>query len=308
MRGDVSAAAERFEHAFALGCQLGDPCWEGIAGRGLGRVAVARGETQRAVEILVDSIARCVRLPDAYLWGKGYALDVLCGVAAAHAMPQASAWIDELQNLSARCGMRELSVRSYLHRAALGDSASSGRGAAARAARSTTRRCTPWSSCRTHSPRLRSAAPAQEIDDMMKVRSKRAALRGGTQCLPCGQAVRLGRLGGELTVIDGRIWLTRNHDPGDHFIESGQRVRLGVGENAVIECVAGEQRRAAALEPASPWLYRRLAGRDLARCRLPGRPGRARVRGASAQRRSGREPRTRWLRRARFRHGAASSP
>jgi tetratricopeptide (TPR) repeat protein len=129
MSGDVDAAAERFEHAFALGCQLDDPCWEGIAGRGRGRVAIARGESQRAVEILVDSIARCVRLPDAYLWGKAYALDVLCGLAAAHGMPQASAWIDELQDLAARSGMRELTVRAHLHRAALGDSAS---GAAAR--------------------------------------------------------------------------------------------------------------------------------------------------------------------------------
>jgi DNA-binding SARP family transcriptional activator len=129
MRGDVNAAASRFELAFALGCQIGDPCWEGIAGRGLACVAIARGEPQRAVEIFVDAIARAVRLPDAYLWGKGYALDALCGVAVAHAMPQASAWINDLQSLAARSGMRELTARACLHRAALGDSAS---GAAAR--------------------------------------------------------------------------------------------------------------------------------------------------------------------------------
>lgn len=129
MRGDLSAAASRFEHAFALGCQIGDPCWEGIAGRGLGCIAIARGEPQRAVEIFVDAIARCVRLPDAYLWGKGHALDALCGVAVAHAMPQASAWVNDLQSLAARSGMRELTARACLHRAALGDSAS---GAAAR--------------------------------------------------------------------------------------------------------------------------------------------------------------------------------
>jgi hypothetical protein len=124
LRGDLSAAAERLEHAFALGCQLGDPCWEGIAGRGLGRVAIARGDTQGAIDILVDTIARCVRLPDAYLWGKGYALDVLCGLAVAQAMPQASAWIAELHSLAARSGMRELAARSHLHRGALGDRAS----------------------------------------------------------------------------------------------------------------------------------------------------------------------------------------
>ncbi|NML85710.1 BTAD domain-containing putative transcriptional regulator [Polaromonas sp.] len=121
MSGDVEAASERFEHAFALACQLGDPCWEGIAGRGLGRVAIARGDSERAVEILVDAIARCARLPDAYLWGKGYALDALCGLAIANSMPQAPAWIGEMQTLAARSGMRELTVRSHLHRAALGD-------------------------------------------------------------------------------------------------------------------------------------------------------------------------------------------
>ncbi len=55
------------------------------------------------------------------------------------------------------------------------------------------------------------------------------------QRLASGQAWRLGRHGGELTVVDGRVWLTRNGDLGDHFMEPGQRVRLAIGENAVIE-------------------------------------------------------------------------
>jgi tetratricopeptide (TPR) repeat protein len=122
--GDLPAASERFEHAFALGCQIGDPCWQGIAGRGLGRVAIARGEPQRALEILVDAVDRCLRLPDAYLWGKGHALDALCELAVTQAMPQAAAWIHELQDLASRSGMRELTVRACLHRQALGDSAS----------------------------------------------------------------------------------------------------------------------------------------------------------------------------------------
>ncbi len=121
IRGDLDAATERLEHAYALGRQLDDPCWEGIAGRGLGRVAMARGEPRRAAEILVDSIARCVRLPDAYLWGKAYALDVLCALAVEQRMPQAAAWVEELLELAARCDMRELTARAHLHRAALGD-------------------------------------------------------------------------------------------------------------------------------------------------------------------------------------------
>jgi len=123
-RGHVDLAADRFEHAFALGCQLGDPCWEGIAGRGLGRVAIARDHPQRGVEILVDSIARSIRWPDAYLWGKAYLLDVLCELAVVQRLPQALGWIGELQGLAARSGMRELTVRSHAHRAALGDRAS----------------------------------------------------------------------------------------------------------------------------------------------------------------------------------------
>lgn len=124
LRGDVTAAAERLEHAFALGCQLDDPCWEGIAGRGLGLVAVARGDAARATELFVDAIARCDRLPDGYAWGKAHALDALCGLAVAQGMPQAPAWIAELQLLAARSGMRELTARALIHRAALGDVAS----------------------------------------------------------------------------------------------------------------------------------------------------------------------------------------
>ena len=50
-----------------------------------------------------------------------------------------------------------------------------------------------------------------------------------------GQALPLGRLGGELSVLQGRVWLTRDGDLGDHRVDSGERVRLGVAENAVIE-------------------------------------------------------------------------
>ena len=59
--------------------------------------------------------------------------------------------------------------------------------------------------------------------------------RNPTQRVARGQALQLGRLGGELTVVEGRVWLTRDGDPGDHRIDAGQRVRLGVAEDAVIE-------------------------------------------------------------------------
>ena len=57
---------------------------------------------------------------------------------------------------------------------------------------------------------------------------------GGTFQLH-SDAVSLGRLGGDLTVLEGSVWLTRDGELGDHVIEPGQRVRLGTDEHAVIE-------------------------------------------------------------------------
>lgn len=50
-----------------------------------------------------------------------------------------------------------------------------------------------------------------------------------------GQAMHLGPHAGELVVMEGRLWLTRDADPGDHIIEPGHRVYLAARENAVIE-------------------------------------------------------------------------
>jgi tetratricopeptide (TPR) repeat protein len=121
LRGRVDDAAEAFEHAFALGCQLADPCWEGIAGRGLGLVADARGDTEGATTILLDTLRRCARLPDAYVWGSAYVLDSVCALALARDDDRAPAWVSELMAISARTGMRELVARSHRHRARLGE-------------------------------------------------------------------------------------------------------------------------------------------------------------------------------------------
>ena len=61
-----------------------------------------------------------------------------------------------------------------------------------------------------------------------------AAAAGALRQIEPGQALRLGRLGGELTVLEGRVWLTRDGDPGDHVVEPGQRVRLAGNDNAVL--------------------------------------------------------------------------
>jgi len=92
---------------------------------------------------------------------------------------------------------------------------------------------------------------------------KDTVFRGGIRRLLPGQALRLPRRGGELTVLRGRLWLTRGKDPGDHFIVAGQRVRLGDHENAVIE--PAERMRGVSLhwEPRRPALVGALLARPL---------------------------------------------
>ena len=119
--GDVEAAAERYEDAFALGCHLCDPCWEGIAARGLGRVAAERGDPEGALGWFLEARTRAARLPDAYRWVDGYILDALCGVGVVHGLPGTPGWIEELTVLAARSGMREFTVRAHLHRVRGGD-------------------------------------------------------------------------------------------------------------------------------------------------------------------------------------------
>jgi DNA-binding SARP family transcriptional activator len=119
--GDLDAATERMEHAFALGCQLRDPCHEAMGAIGLGRLAAARGENKAAVGRLKEAVLRCSRSPDSSLWILGYALDGLCSVGISEGMPEAPKWVSDLEALAGRTGMRELLVRAYLHRHDSGD-------------------------------------------------------------------------------------------------------------------------------------------------------------------------------------------
>lgn len=121
--GRTDAAAAAYEHAYALSLQLGDPCWEGMAARGIGLVANQRGDAEAAVRWVEEARTRCVRLPDAWLWVEGYCLDALCVLAIEHRRPEAARWVADLEALATRTGMRELVARAYLHRGHLGDRA-----------------------------------------------------------------------------------------------------------------------------------------------------------------------------------------
>ncbi len=118
--GRVEQASEAFEAAFALGCQIGDPCWEGMGARGIGLVRLARGDLDEAIRWLDDARVRCVRIPDAYLWIHAHCIDTLARVAIDHGVAGADRWVSDLEAVAARTGMNELLVRAQLHRAALG--------------------------------------------------------------------------------------------------------------------------------------------------------------------------------------------
>jgi len=118
--GRVEQASEAFEAAFALGCQIGDPCWEGMGARGIGLVLLARGDVDEAIRWLDDARVRCVRIPDAYLWIHAYCIDTLAQVAIDNGVAGADRWVNDLDAVAARTGMNELLVRAQLHRGALG--------------------------------------------------------------------------------------------------------------------------------------------------------------------------------------------
>jgi DNA-binding SARP family transcriptional activator len=119
--GDVEGAGDAYEHAFALGCQIGDPCWEGVGARGIGLVKERRGLVDEAIDWLDDARTRCVRNADAYMWVEAYCQDTLCQIAIDHGVEGAARFVRELEASAAPRGMLEFVARAHLHRYRLGD-------------------------------------------------------------------------------------------------------------------------------------------------------------------------------------------
>jgi len=120
LEGRVDEAEEGLDRAYATACHVGDPCWESYALRGRGLVAAARGDDETALELLREAPRASRRLPDTHAWVEGYCLEALCAFAVQRSLPQAPAWVQELEELASRRGMRELTLRALLHEARLG--------------------------------------------------------------------------------------------------------------------------------------------------------------------------------------------
>lgn len=68
--GRTDEARTSYEEAFALGDEIGDPCWEALAMRGLALLDHQEGREDVAQERLRDGVIRCRRLPDTYKWAE----------------------------------------------------------------------------------------------------------------------------------------------------------------------------------------------------------------------------------------------
>lgn len=119
-RGDIAGADAMLRQAFARACQLGDPCWEGFAARGLALVAEAVGDADGAFVMLADARRRADRLPDGYTWLDGYILAAQCEIGLRHRHPDVRGWIADLQELAARTGMNGFLADGFRYGAALG--------------------------------------------------------------------------------------------------------------------------------------------------------------------------------------------
>lgn len=58
---------------------------------------------------------------------------------------------------------------------------------------------------------------------------------GGGHSLPAGHVLPLGSNGGELSVLSGRVWLTRAGTLDDLFVDGGQAVHVPASGEAMIE-------------------------------------------------------------------------
>ena len=106
--GDLDAAHELLEQAFARACQIADPCWETWAAHGLGLRAAAAGEEASALSHLADAITRSRPQRGGHLWSRVWALTDAVPLARRAGDPRAQVWYDEALATAQRSGMRSL--------------------------------------------------------------------------------------------------------------------------------------------------------------------------------------------------------
>ncbi|WP_433086659.1 hypothetical protein ACQP1P_13800 [Dactylosporangium sp. CA-052675] len=124
--GDDVAARHEAEEAFALACELGDPCWEGMAGRALALNALRTGDADGAEAWIVDARRRCNRVPDRYVWVCAYVGLAQLEIAAAGGSDLVPVLAERLRADALRADLPEFVCWALLYQAEAGDPAGLG--------------------------------------------------------------------------------------------------------------------------------------------------------------------------------------
>lgn len=72
------------ELVFAGCCQLADPCWEGLAARGIGLTYTHEADSATAYRWLNDAVDRCTRVTDTWMWVEAWVLECEVDLATRH--------------------------------------------------------------------------------------------------------------------------------------------------------------------------------------------------------------------------------
>jgi len=119
--GRWNEARAEAEEAFALATELGDPCWEGMAGRVMSRLIQHDGDSDTAWSWIVDARRRCDRVPDRYVWVSSYIGLAQLELAASvdHALARTLA--TRLREDATRADLPEFQAWALTYQAASGD-------------------------------------------------------------------------------------------------------------------------------------------------------------------------------------------
>lgn len=110
--GDLSRGQELAEHAYVLGEQIGDPCWESLALRTLGLLSVDTGDLSRGLAMLQQAPVQCRRLPDTYRWIELWGYAALLDVGDRHGLAATATWRAQLEAEATAMGMRPMAERA----------------------------------------------------------------------------------------------------------------------------------------------------------------------------------------------------
>jgi DNA-binding SARP family transcriptional activator len=110
--GDLPRGRDLAEHAYVLGEQVGDPCWESLALRTLGLVSVDAGDLDRGVAMLEQAPLQCRRLPDTWRWIEMWGYSALVDVGDRHDLDATASWRTHLETEATAMGMRPLVDRA----------------------------------------------------------------------------------------------------------------------------------------------------------------------------------------------------